>query len=526
MRTRAPGADLTTVKLDAASVVPLYRQLCEGVRGAILSGTLAEGARLPATRVLMKDLGVSRNTVFAAFHQLISDGHLLAKPGSGVYVAARTSAQPSPPEPVVDLGSAASPTPTTSAVAQALLSSARPDETLRLPTRASMLAKLPLNKLYRPGPPRPFRTGAPDWREFPLDVWERLRARALREGEGQLLDAGDPAGYLPLREALAGYLRDVRGIRCTADRIVVTAGAQPALRLIGSVLVSPGDVVAIEEPGYFGAKAAFLDAGARVAPLLVDEEGAIAPAARRHSTPILVYTTPAHQFPLGFTMTPRRRAGMLDFAGKHRAWVVEDDYDSELRYDGPPPPSLIGLDPHGRVIYVGSTSSVLFPTLRIGYLVLPSIQVGPFVKANAIAGGHSGQVDQATLALFITEGHLERHVSRIKQAYQNRLLALRQAVQRDLAGVFEFETVQAGLNTVAWLRRTWEEGEVTSAAAAAGLDLTPLGAYGTTGLMRPGVVFGFSAFTPEELQKAVARLALALRARRHAGLATAAPTSP
>ncbi|MGA7411120.1 MAG: PLP-dependent aminotransferase family protein, partial [Bryobacteraceae bacterium] len=512
MRTRDTVADLTTVKLDWASGMPLYRQLYEVVRQRVLDGTLAAGARLPAARVLMKDVCVSRNTVLAAFHQLIADGHLLAKPGSGVYVAERASAPPVSTVGIVDPGSVASPTPPTSPVPQAPLSSAKPDETLHLPTRASILAELPLSKLYRPGPPRPFRTGAPDSREFPLETWERLRARALREGGAQLLNAGDPAGYFPLREALAGYLREARDIRCTADQIVVTAGAQTALRLIGSVLASPGDVVAIEEPGYFGAKAAFLDAGARVAPLLVDEEGAITPAARRHNTPVLVYTTPAHQFPLGFTMTSRRRLGMLDFAVKHRAWVVEDDYDSELRYDGRPPLSLLSLDRHGRAIYVGSTSSLLFPTLRIGYLVLPATQVGSFVKANAIAGGYGPLVDQATLALFITEGHLAHHVSRVKQVYQRRLAALRQAVQRDLPDIFEIETGQAGLNTVAWLCRSWEEEEVTSAAAASGLDLTPLGAYGTTGLMRPGVVFGFSAFTPEELQKAIARLALALRA--------------
>jgi GntR family transcriptional regulator / MocR family aminotransferase len=519
MRTRASGADLTTVKLDPASGVPLYRQLCEEVRRAISDGTLVAGARLPATRVVMKDLGVSRNTILAAFRQLVADGYLSAKRGSGIYVAKRAQGHPSPRAIEINNGPDGLSTPAQKPSEMSPQTSSHVPaglgESICLPKRTSILAQLPLSRLYRPGPLRPFCTGAPDWREFPLEIWERLRARALRESGAAVLSCGYPAGYLPLREALAIYLRTARDIRCTADQIVVTAGAQQALCLIGGVLVSPGDVVAIEEPGYVGAKAAFLDAGARVAPLLVDEEGPIAPGARRQNAAVLVYITPSHQLPLGFTMSLRRRIEMLQFASKQKAWIVEDDYDSELRYDGPPSPSFLSLDPNGRVIYVGSMSSVLFPSLRIGYVVLPSMQVGSFVKANAIVGGHSGLVDQATLALFVSEGHLARHVSHLKQVYQSRLLALREAVQRDLRGIFEFETEQAGLNTVAWLCRAWEEEGVVSAAAAAGLDLTPLGAYGTTGLMRPGVVFGFSAFTPEELQKAAARLAQALRANRH-----------
>lgn len=479
---------------------------------------------MPASRVLMKDLGVSRNTVWMAFQQLIADGHLVTKPGSGVYVKEQASRAPS--QPSVEHGNseiAQTPTqkpatsPRTSTDSAALRT-----KSASLPNRPSIMAGLPLSKFYRPDPLRPFRTGAPDWREFPLDIWERLRARALRERGAELLNRGNPAGYLRLREALAGYLRSARDIVCTPDQIVVTAGAQQALRLVGSVLLSPGDVVAIEEPGYFGAKAAFLDTGARVSPLLVDEEGATAPSPRRQSTPALVYTTPAHQFPLGVTMTAARRETMLEFAHKQSAWIVEDDYDSELRYSGQAPPSLLRLDRADRVIYVGNTSSVLFPSLRIGYLVLPSVQVGSFVKANAIASGHCPLADQATLALFISEGHWARHVSHVKQVYQSRLLALREAAHRELRGIFEFETVQAGLHTVAWLCRTWEEDEVSFAAAAAGLDLTPLGAYGTTGLMRPGVVFGFSAFTPEELRKAVSGLALALRSGRNAGSPAAA----
>jgi GntR family transcriptional regulator / MocR family aminotransferase len=242
--------------------------------------------------------------------------------------------------------------PVTQPPAPALFAVAKPEEPPRPPNRASVLAELPLSKLYRPGQPRPFRVGTPDWREFPLELWERLRAQVLRERAGHLLNQADPAGYLPLREALSTYLLQARDVRSTAAQIVVTAGAQQALRLVASVCVSPGDVVAIEEPGYFGAKAAFLDAGARAAPLLVDEEGPITPSVRRHNTPTVIYTTPAHQLPLGVTMTLPRRLGMLGFARENNVWVVEDDYDTEFRYQGRAPDSLHSLDSHGSVIYV------------------------------------------------------------------------------------------------------------------------------------------------------------------------------
>lgn len=519
------------VKLDPGSGVPLYRQLVEGVRIAIEDKTLAAGVRLPATRVLMKELRISRNTVLAAFERLATDGYIVSKPGSGAYVAERP-AVPDPRPASAETGHLDAtlltrnpPVPPSVTTAPPLPITAKPPETPRSATRAAILAELPLIKLYHPGPPRPFRTSTPDWREFPLELWERLRARVLRESAASLLHRGDPAGYLPLREALAGYLHQARGVRCTAAQIVVTAGAQQALRLIAGVLVSPGDVVAIEEPGYFGAKSAFMDAGARIAPLLVDEEGPITPGARRHNATVVVYTTPAHQFPLGVRMTLPRRLGMLDFARENQAWVVEDDYDSELQYDGQAPESLHSLDSHGSVIYAGNTSHLLCPALGMGYLVLPSSQVGPFVKANAISGAAPSLLDQATLASFIGEGHLARHVSHLKQVYQSRLKILRQGIQRDLPEVFEFEAEPAGLNMVAWLRRGWEEEDVTSASLSAGLELTPLGAYGSTALMRPGFLFGFGAFTVEELQKAIARLVLALHAKPTARYSVAAPSS-
>ncbi len=536
MRTRADGAALDMVRLDPGSGVPLYRQLAEAVQEAIRDKSLAAGVRLPATRVLMKGLNVSRNTVLSAFEQLATDGYILSRPGSGAYVAAKTPV--SDPKPVLPgngyigtLPQPLNPPPPPQALATAppipvqVPIQAKPPETLSRAARAAILADLPLSKLYQPGPHRPFRTSTPDWREFPVELWERLRTRVLRENAASLLNYGDPAGYAPLREALAGYLHQARVVRCTAAQIVITAGTQQALRLIAGVLVSPGDLVAIEEPGCFGAKSAFVDAGARVAPLLVDEEGPITPVARRHNATVVVYTTPAHQFPLGVRMTLPRRLGMLDFARQNQAWVVEDDYDGELRYDGQAPESLLRLDSHGSVIYSGNTSHLLCPALGIGYLVVPSSQVSSFVKANAIAGAAPPLLDQATLALLISEGHLARHVSHLKQVYQSRLKTLRQGIQRDLPDVFDLETEPAGLNMVGWLRRGWEEADVTSASLSAGLELTPLSAYGSTALMRPGFLFGFGGFTVEELQKAVARLVLALRAKPSARFSTAAPSS-
>ncbi len=255
MRTRAPGADLTMVRLDSASGVPLYRQLSEEVRRAISDGTLVAGARLPATRVLMKDLDVSRNTVLAAFRQLIADGHLSAKRGSGVYVAGRAQGPPSPQAAEINNSPGSWSTPVQKLPATSPQTSsplpARLGESTCLPQRTSTLAQLPLSKLYRPRPLRPVCTGALDWREFPLDIWERLRARALRESGAAVLNCGDPAGYLPLRQALALYLSAQCArypLRRGPNRRHGWSTTGPTFNLIGSVLVSPGDVVAIEEP--------------------------------------------------------------------------------------------------------------------------------------------------------------------------------------------------------------------------------------------------------------------------------------
>ena len=458
---------------------------------------MSRGRDLPATRVLTSQLEVSRNTILTAFDQLIAEGYLVGRLGSGIYVADL------PPEMHLEVKATTLP-----AAEQATAPLVNP----RLSSRTAALEHIPLRKLHTRGQPRPFRPSPPDAREFPLAIWERLRSRELRHHSTDLFNYGEPAGYAPLRQALTHYLRDARGVKCEPEQILITAGSQQALQLIANVLLSPGDLAGVEEPGYYGAKAAFLHAGARLLPLLVDEDGLIVPDSRRNNPPVLLYATPSHQFPLGATMTLARRMALLDFARHTGAWIVEDDYDSEYRYEGRPLASLQGLDQHGYVLYVGTLSKVLFPSLRLGYMVLPPKLVDPFIKAKAIADGQSPLIEQATLRAFIDEGHFARHLRRMRLLYGGRLNALRESVVTRLDGVVRLEPAQAGLNVVGWLENGFDEEQLSTSALKLGIELPGLGSYGHTALTRPGVVFGFAAFAEEQIRSAVQKLAFGLEA--------------
>jgi GntR family transcriptional regulator/MocR family aminotransferase len=284
--------------------------------------------------------------------------------------------------------------------------------------------------------------------------------------------------------------------------------------MISMVVLPPEGSVGVEEPGHVPVKAAFLAAGARLMPLLVDEEGAIPPHGRRKNPPQLLYLTPAHQFPLGVPMSLPRRLGFFDFVAQTGATILEDDYDREFCYEGSLPQSLFSLDNSGSTLYAASFGKLLFPSLGLSCLVVPESRVEIFLKARAVAGGSTCPIDQATLALFFREGHFAQHMRHLRSVYQQRLALLRAAFAIEFAGVLELDETETGLQTIAWLGRGWDEDEVASAGLAAGLEVTPLGAYGRTALLRPGVVLGFAAWNEEEIRRATTRLALALRAKR------------
>lgn len=463
------------------------RWLTRCLRDEILEGRLRPGARLPATRDLAAQYGLSRGTIVSAFDELKTEGYLQGAVGSGTRVqavlpddllSARGSAAP-PPRRVLPLSFSAA---------------AR---------RASLLGTLD------PLPARAFRANQPDLELFPTSLWAQLAARRWRRATAADL-LGTPAlGHPPLREAIADYLRTSRGVRCQAEQVVVVSGVQESLALATQLLVEPGDAVAFEDPGYTGAKRIFESVGARLCPLAVDAEGLQLPPRR---WPLrLIYCTPAHQFPLGMAMSLSRRLALLERARILRCPIFEDDYDSEYRYAGRPLPSLQGLDRDGLVFFAGSFNKVLFPSLRLGYLVVPPTAVERVTALRSVAVRQSSSlVDQAILTDFIVAGHFGRHLRRMREIYAQRLQVLQECVRSRLAGALELSPFEAGLQTAARLSPKVSVPRLIARAAARRVELESLADYALRPLDRPGLLLGFAAVAESELRRAVRELAALL----------------
>jgi GntR family transcriptional regulator / MocR family aminotransferase len=477
----------TSLQLDRASPLPMQRQLFVEIRAAILGGRLSQGARLPSTRALAADLGLSRNTVAGAFDQLLAEGYLEGRVGSGTYVLGGAF-------PSVRTGKSTGRQPA-----------------VRLSARGRMLASTAVAPAHFSTGTVAFRPGVPALDAFPRKLWARIAARLLRQPHPDLLNYGDPAGYLPLRTAIAEYLGAARGVRCVASQVIVTAGSQQAIDLTARVLLDPGDSAWFEDPGYLGARGAFQAAGIVCTPVPVDSEGlsvehgaAIAPQAR------MAYVTPSHQYPLGVVMSLQRRMGLLDWARRRGSWVVEDDYDSEFRYEGRPLESLQGLDEAGRVLYTGSFSKVLFPALRLGYLVAPEGLTDAFISAHALADRHAPLLNQAIVAEFLAEGHFARHVRRMRALYRERQEALVNACRRELAGCLEVEPSVAGMHLVGWLKGNISDRAASRAAAAAGVAAPAISDYAAGAQKHSGLILGYAGFNPRQIALGVRKLTSAM----------------
>ena len=484
----AAVAHLEAISIDRDSSIPLYQQLEAALCSAVAAGKFAPGERLPPIQELAVQLQVSRKTVRHAYQRLAAERILEGTAASG-YRACRPK-----------------------------IESARPP--IERPVsfdRTPALEHIDFERLRAEDPLRPFCPGFPDTRDFPLKLWETLRAQVLRERAAELLNHRDALGYLPLREAIANRLRGARGVACTADQVIISAGAQQAMHLVVQTLVSPGDAVAMEEPGCYAAKAVFLHGGARVLPLLVDEEGLIPPDARRPQPPVLVYVTPGSQFPLGVKLSAARRTSLFDFARHAGAWILEADGGGEFSYSRQPLPSLQGADESGRVVYLGDLEKMLFPALQLEYLIVPPALVEKFAKSKAVIGALPSAIDQATLERLIRAGHLDDYVRRMNALYYQRLQALASEVDSELSDFIDLEPPEAGLHAVGWLKRGVEEEMVAKCAKAAGVQLPLLSRFGRTALLRPGVVFGFASFREQQLRHAVRKLGRALRAARGPG---------
>jgi GntR family transcriptional regulator/MocR family aminotransferase len=490
--SRSPASLL--IRIDSRLREGLQQQIYRSIRRAILDGIVGPGTRLPSSRALAGDLGVSRTTTLLAVQQLQAEGYLTARRGSGTSVADEL------PDDLVPRDGA------------------RPGPGVRHPAlsrRGTAVSQVREGARRLDGPPRAFRIGTPGVDLFPVGLWSRLVSRRLRSVTAAQLDYGDPAGLRALREAIAGHVQTARGTRCEADQVLVVAGAQQGFELVCRLLLDPGDRAWMEEPGYPGARSALRAAGARIVPVRVDAEGLdVDQGARRAGDARLVYVTPSHQYPLGVPMSLPRRLALLRWARAARAWVIEDDYDSEFRYGARPIPCLHGLDADGRVIYVGSFSKTLFPALRLGFVIVPSDLRDRLVAARAAADQHPPTIDQAVMADFLLEGHFARHVRRMRTAYRERLEALQAAAERYCRGALRVRPVATGLHALADLDGV-DAARVSVEAAKRGVEAAPVSAYFSgkeSGIN--GLVLGFAAVRPDAARRGMERLALAIDAAR------------
>lgn len=479
-----------TIPMDPASPVPLHRQLYAYLRDAILEGRLAPGERMPSTRSLSESLGVSRTTVTLGYEQLLSEGYLETAVGSGTYVSRRLPGD--------------------------LLPGSGPPDPADIRVRLSMYGKHvreagPFDR-RAPSLPVNFRHGRADYTRFPMAIWRRLLLRHCRANEPAMLDyAVDGQGYTPLREAIARYISRARAVRCTAEQVVIVNGSQQALDLIARVLLDRGDTAAIEDPCYAGARRAFEAQGAQLLPAPVDASGLVVERLKRSAArkPRLVYVTPSHQFPSGFVLSLARRLELLDWAERSGAVIVEDDYDSEYRYEGHPLPSVQGLEEKGRVLYTGTFSKVLFPSLRIGYIVAPRALATVLARAKWLSDRQAPLLEQYALADFIQLGHLERHIRRMRKLYDHRRRVLVAALQR-LGPRTTVQGENAGMHILVRLHTRLSADEVVRRAAREGVGITSAAQYYIKARHSNEFVLGYANLTDEQIEDGVRRIARAI----------------
>jgi GntR family transcriptional regulator/MocR family aminotransferase len=480
------------IPLDRSIGIPIFRQIYDGLRRAILEGRLRPGQRIPSTRSLAADLGVSRLPVLNAYEQLLHEGYLVGRTGSGTFVTGNIPDHLLRTQPIGRL----TPLPRSGAG-----------------TRESRVPNQPSPTSWS-FPVVPFQIGLPALDLFPRAAWAKLVAREVRAETPERLAYGDPAGLRSLRVAIAEHLRTSRAVRCMADQILIVPGSQAALRLAATTLLEPNDRVAIEEPGYFGAHRAFRAAGVQMVPVPVDAEGLNVAALQRRGAKIrAVYVTPSHQYPLGMTMSASRRFGLLDRATRHQSWILEDDYDSEFRYISRPVGALQGMDARDRVIYIGTFSKALFPAVRVGYVVVPPLLWTRFLESRFAFDIFAPTLYQRSLAEFLKTGHFARHLRRMRSAYLERRDALLRGLDRHCGDLVEVHNSDAGLHVTVLLREGLDDQDVAARLGRRGLATAPLSNSYLGPVRRHGLLLGFGGAPPQRLSAATRILGDVLRER-------------
>lgn len=478
------GALLTLLERDGVLPGTLSTRVYRAIRSAILDSTLKAGDRLPSTRTLAADLSISRSTAEAAYAQLEDEGYLTRGVGSGSYVSA-------------------------DAAASRHARKTRPNgpASPALSKRGAQIAGM--GGCVDARVVRAFSAGMPALESFPAETWQKLLARHARHDAPQWMMYGDQQGLPALREAIAQYLSLSRGVNCDASQVIVLTSSQQALGLIAMMMLDEGDPVWLEEPGYRGAQTAFSGAGASIVPVPVDAEGlCVDDGLRLQPRARLAYVTPSHQYPLGVTLSLPRRLQLIEWARQSSAWIVEDDYDSEFHYDSRPVSAIHGLDQHERVLYVGTFSKVLFPGLRLAYLVVPRQMAPAFVTARSQVDGHASPLMQAVLADFMQDGHFMAHVRRMRELYRARRDIFMEETGRHLRDRLQPLAAQGGMQTACLLAdQRLSDQRLAGVAADAGIDLPRLSRLYLGSDKRNGFVMGYSALAPSAIRDGIRSLA-------------------
>lgn len=466
---------LDSVSLDRSLPVPLHRQLYGHLRNMIEERVLGPGHVLPSSRSLAQDLGVARNTVVNVYEQLSTEGYITGRPG----------ARPT----VVDLPERTAPKARAKTNDRRRLMSARGQLMLRQPSHHGAPGQLA------------FHPGMPDAESFPFNTWSRLLARRAKVARNDLFGTYNVNGYPPLQRAIAGYIKVARGVRCRPEQIIITTGAQAALDVLARVLLDAGDAAWVEEPGYYGAQAAFVAAGAQLVPMHVDDQGwRLNPPASL--TPRLIYVTPACQHPLGVTMRMDQRLRLIELAERMDAFVIEDDFDGEYRFLGRPVQAMQGADTSDRVIYVGTFAKLLFPALRLGFMVLPEFLLPDISTVLSITGQFAPLLLQAALADFIEEGHMSMHLKRMRRIYAARRQTFRTFAQRELGEWMTLRPTDAGIQFVGELRSGLNDIAIAAAARRRGLNVSPLSMHYRHAKPASGLVLGYAAINEANMPAA------------------------
>jgi len=493
IRSTANRGDLRPLKganLPQMQHLPVNRQIYQLIREAILAQTLPAGLQLPSSRDLAAELSLSRNTVTYAYEQLLAEGYLESRAGAGTFVA--DTAPDQIPESVAHTAPLIDPSGKS-----------------ELSARGAMLTRKAGVSDKQWGA---FMPGISDVTHFPHKVWSRLQNKYWRSARADMLTYGPGPGHAPLREAIAEYLRLARSVNCSASQVLITTGIHQSLDIVVKLLGEHGDAAWVEDPCYWGTRSVMSSLGIETVPIPVDQEGMRMRLANLRRPPRFICTTPSHQYPLGMVMSLSRRRMMLEYAATHKVWIIEDDYDSEFRYGGRPLASLQGMDTHNRVLYMGTFSKILFPGLRIGFLVVPEALAGAFGTGMAELY-RSGQVFlQATLADFMNEGHFSSHIRKMRLLYSQRLQLLLQAIRRNFGDQLLISGGEAGLHLTLSLPPSCNDKLICEQAALEGIIVRPLSSYYMTPKSaRSGLLLGYASVPDDNIAPAFDKLAMVIR---------------